>query len=151
MHWRVPLFPAVLCVSIFIAASCGTGDDDDSGGNAGNEDDSAPGDDTDDVVGDDAPPPSTDPDAECAGLLNETAKSACHDCVLQCNLALQAGYDLSAGPCISEAIIPDWTCDATHSPRLPSDDYAQNRCIQYPDIAHHMIEVTPECRFLTAI
>ncbi len=148
-----PFFFAFLAAVFFvlIGFSCDSGDDDDN--DAGETDDdsaSSP----DDDGGEDFEP--TNPAEECEALDPEEggepeANEACRNCVIQCNLARQSSYDLSDGPCLSESILEGWVCDVAHSPRLPVDDLPANQCAQYPDIAPHLIEVSPACHFIRAL
>jgi hypothetical protein len=81
----------------------------------------------------------------------EKAKAAC---VAECKKHLQGGEDLSAGPCLSDAlpgrvVQPDWVCDVAHSPRQDVDNQPKNQCAAYYDgTAHHFIEVDPACAYI---
>ena len=62
-----------------------------------------------------------------------------------------SGADLSAGPCISQQILPDWCVDLVHSPRIPSDDLPANRCPTYLDgRVRHQVELDLEGRLIRA-
>jgi len=55
---------------------------------------------------------------------------------------VEQGVDLSNGPCLADAIFPDWVADIAHNPRLAIDDEAQNQCPSYlAGRAHHFIEL----------
>jgi hypothetical protein len=61
------------------------------------------------------------------------------------------GNDFDRGPCLSNAIVPDWVCDIAHSPRLPIDDEANNQCSAYASgRAHHFVEVDGNCNLIRA-
>lgn len=54
----------------------------------------------------------------------------------------EAGADFSGGPCLSNALMPDWVVDIVHNPRLPADDLPQNQCPSYREgKATHFIEL----------
>lgn len=58
---------------------------------------------------------------------------------------IKQGADLSNGPCLSDAIFPDWVADIAHDPRLPVDDESQNQCPSFrAGRAHHFIELDPK-------
>jgi len=64
--------------------------------------------------------------------------------------------DLSNGPCLSdnnpEWNIEDWVCDVAHWPRESVDNRPENQCSAYRHgLAHHFVEVTPECEFIRAV
>lgn len=53
-----------------------------------------------------------------------------------------SGEDLSNGPCLSNALMPDWVVDIAHSPRQTQDDLAQNQCPAYLEgRARHFVEL----------
>jgi hypothetical protein len=50
--------------------------------------------------------------------------------------------DLSAGPCLSENLIPDWVLDVAHNPRQPIDDLPANQCQAFRSgRTHHFVEM----------
>lgn len=52
------------------------------------------------------------------------------------------GEDLSNGPCITEALMPEWVADIAHNPREPIDDVVQNQCSSYFEgRAKHFVEL----------
>jgi hypothetical protein len=56
--------------------------------------------------------------------------------------ALEAGTDISVGPCLSNDLMPDWVTDVVHSPREPVDDLPQNQCQAYFEgRAKHFVEL----------
>jgi len=40
----------------------------------------------------------------------------------------ESGADLSLGPCLSDALMPNWVVDLVHEPRIPLDDLPENQC-----------------------
>ncbi|MEM5798270.1 MAG: hypothetical protein QXP39_01885 [Candidatus Aenigmatarchaeota archaeon] len=72
-------------------------------------------------------------------------------CIQLCQAVKQNGTDLSAGPCLSNAIIPGWVCDVAHSPRAYIDNIPENQCPAYGMTAKHFVEVDPECNFIRAV
>ncbi len=53
--------------------------------------------------------------------------------------------DFSTGPCLSNALMPDWVVDIVHSPRLSIDDLPENQCPAYIEgKAHHFVELDTE-------
>ena len=44
---------------------------------------------------------------------------------------IKSKEDLSLGPCLSNAIIPNWAVDLVHNSRQPIDDLAENQCPSY--------------------
>ncbi|MBI2086368.1 hypothetical protein HYT74_03440 [Candidatus Daviesbacteria bacterium] len=50
--------------------------------------------------------------------------------------------DLSNGPCLSNALMPNWVADLVHSPRIPVDDLSENQCSGYIEgRAQHFVEL----------
>lgn len=63
----------------------------------------------------------------------------------------QEGFDFSNGPCISNALMPDWVADIAHNPRSPEDDLPQNQCVVYIEgRAKHFVELDPEGNLIRA-
>ena len=60
---------------------------------------------------------------------------------------------LASGPCLSDRDYfpyPDWVCDVVHNPRIAIDDFPENQCRKFREgKAHHFVEVTPACEFIT--
>lgn len=57
-------------------------------------------------------------------------------------LEKQSGRDLSSGPCLSNALMPNWVLDIAHSPRQPIDDLPENQCLSYREgKAEHFVEL----------
>ncbi len=52
------------------------------------------------------------------------------------------GEDFSNGPCLSEALLPNWVVDIAHNPRSPVDDLPQNQCQSYREgRSKHFVEL----------
>ena len=52
------------------------------------------------------------------------------------------GIDFSKGPCLSQAIIPNWVCDVAHNPREDVDDKLENQCSAFREgKAEHFVEL----------
>lgn len=52
------------------------------------------------------------------------------------------GEDFSNGPCLSEALMPNWVLDIAHNPRLPVDDLPENQCQTFREgRAKHFVEL----------
>lgn len=68
-------------------------------------------------------------------------------CQELCQVELYSGdSDFTVGPCLSNAIIPDWVCDIAHEPRQAIDDDPANQCAAFHDgTAHHFVEVDGNC------
>lgn len=50
--------------------------------------------------------------------------------------------DISNGPCLSDALMPNWVADIVHNPRLPIDDLPANQCPAYREgRAEHFVEL----------
>lgn len=61
------------------------------------------------------------------------------------------GEDLSNGPCISNALMPDWVADIAHSPRQAIDDLRENQCPAYFEgRARHFVELDLEGNLIKA-
>ncbi|MFH0873882.1 MAG: hypothetical protein V1846_03560 [Candidatus Komeilibacteria bacterium] len=61
------------------------------------------------------------------------------------------GEDLTAGPCLSEKIIPDWAADIAHNPRQESDNLSANQCRSYlQGQTHHFVELDPQGNLIRA-
>lgn len=62
-----------------------------------------------------------------------------------------AGADMSAGPCLSNEITPDWVADVVHNPRQAVDNLPANQCSAYREgKAHHFVELDTEGNFIKA-
>jgi hypothetical protein len=69
-------------------------------------------------------------------------------CVRSCQ---QFNGDKSDGPCLTDELYPDWVCDIAHSPREDVDNLPENQCDKYKEgVAHHFVEVTPDCVLIRA-
>jgi PBP1b-binding outer membrane lipoprotein LpoB len=89
-----------------------------------------------------------------SGCINQTetqkdVEKATLACVNECKAWLNAGKDLSNGPCLLDPIpdTPDWVCDVAHSPRIPEiDNQPVNQCSTFREgKAHHFVEVNSNC------
>ncbi|MEM2974168.1 MAG: hypothetical protein QW112_00865 [Candidatus Micrarchaeia archaeon] len=72
------------------------------------------------------------------------------DCIALCQSEKLSGRDLSDGPCLSNRIAENWVCDVAHKPRIDVDNRPENQCPEYRSgIAHHFVEVDPDCNLIT--
>ncbi len=63
----------------------------------------------------------------------------------------QLGQDFSSGPCLSNALLPDWVLDIVHNPRQPIDDLPQNQCSAYlQGRVTHFVELDTEGNLVRA-
>lgn len=61
------------------------------------------------------------------------------------------GEDFSNGPCLSNAVMPNWVVDIAHKPRLTLDDQPGNQCSAYIEgSAKHFVELDPEGNLIRA-
>lgn len=61
------------------------------------------------------------------------------------------GEDFSKGPCLSEALMPDWVVDIAHNPRSPVDDLPENQCEAFREgRAKHFVELDLEGNLIRA-
>lgn len=59
--------------------------------------------------------------------------------------------DFLTGPCLSNALMPDWVVDVVHSPRSSIDDLPENQCPAYIEgKAHHFVELDTEGNLIRA-
>ncbi len=59
--------------------------------------------------------------------------------------------DLSAGPCLSDSLIPGWVADIAHDPRQEVDNQAENQCAAYRNgTAKHFVELDPQGNLIRA-
>ena len=57
-------------------------------------------------------------------------------------MKIERNGDLSNGPCLSNALMPDWVADIVHSPRQEMDDSPENQCPAYLEgRARHFVEL----------
>lgn len=57
-------------------------------------------------------------------------------------LKKESKEDLSFGPCLSDALMPNWVVDIVHSPRQPVDDLPENQCPSFREgRAKHFVEL----------
>ena len=63
----------------------------------------------------------------------------------------EKGRDFSSGPCLSDALLPNWVVDIAHNPRIPIDDLPQNQCPGYREGKFkHFVELDPEGNLIRA-
>lgn len=63
----------------------------------------------------------------------------------------EKGRDFSNGPCLSDALMPNWVLDIAHSPRLPIDDKRENQCPGFFEgRTQHFVELDPEGNLIRA-
>lgn len=61
------------------------------------------------------------------------------------------GEDFSSGPCLTNALTPDWVLDIVHNPRQPIDDLPENQCPAYLEgRARHFVELDPDGNLVRA-
>ncbi len=61
------------------------------------------------------------------------------------------GEDFSNGPCLSDALMPNWVVDIVHSPRLPVDDLPENQCPSFREgRTGHFVELDLEGKLIRA-
>lgn len=75
-------------------------------------------------------------------------------CIKKCNELLNAGTNLSSGPCILDPVpeMNEWVCDIAHQPRQAVDNARENQCNAWHNSsAKHFIEITPECEFIKSV
>ena len=80
------------------------------------------------------------------------AFDASNKCVKLCNQAKAEGRNLSAGPCLSNELFPNfpWVCDVAHDPRQDVDNLEQNTCPAFGVTAQHFVEVDENCRIIVS-
>ncbi len=63
----------------------------------------------------------------------------------------EMGKDFTSGPCLSNALMPNWVLDIVHSPRQPVDDLIQNQCPAFlEERTQHFVELDTEGNFVRA-
>lgn len=61
------------------------------------------------------------------------------------------GEDFSNGPCLSNALMPNWVVDIAHNPRIPVDDQPGNQCSAYiQGSPRHFVELDPDGNLIRA-
>lgn len=61
------------------------------------------------------------------------------------------GRDFSNGPCLSDALLPNWVVDIAHNPRLSTDDLPGNQCPSNVEgRSQHFVELDPEGNLIRA-
>ncbi|MDP3974185.1 MAG: hypothetical protein Q8P92_05140 [Candidatus Daviesbacteria bacterium] len=57
-------------------------------------------------------------------------------------LRKEEGLNFSEGPCLTNALMPDWVVDMVHEPRQDIDDLDQNQCAAFREgRAEHFVEL----------
>lgn len=65
--------------------------------------------------------------------------------------AKEQGRDFSSGPCLSNALMPNWVADIAHHPRQAIDDLPENQCPAYREgRAQHFVELDTEGNLIRA-
>lgn len=63
----------------------------------------------------------------------------------------EMGEGFSNGPCLSNALMPDWVVDIVHKPRISVDDLSENQCPAYIEgKAQHFVELDLEGNLVRA-
>jgi len=63
----------------------------------------------------------------------------------------QEGTDFSRGPCLSNRLIPDWSLDIAHNPRIAEDENDDNQCSAFLEgQAKHFVELDPDGNLIRA-
>ena len=63
----------------------------------------------------------------------------------------EQGKNFSNGPCLSDALLPNWVVDIAHNPRIPIDDFPQNQCPGFLEgRAQHFVELDPNGNLIRA-
>src|SRR5947199_39878 len=61
------------------------------------------------------------------------------------------GVNFKNGPCLTNALIPDWVLDIAHNPRIPTDNLGANQCSALLEgKAHHFVELDPDGNLIRA-
>ncbi len=77
-------------------------------------------------------------------LENPTVK-----CINLCREQVDAGVDLSSGPCLSNEISKNWVCDVAHDPRQEIDNDPSNQCEAFANgSARHFVEIDTSCNLI---
>lgn len=67
------------------------------------------------------------------------------------SIKAKSGEDLSFGPCLSDALMPNWVVDIVHSPRQELDDLEENQCPSYlQGRTQHLVELDIEGNLIRA-
>lgn len=65
------------------------------------------------------------------------------------SIRVKSGQDLSTGPCLSDALMPNWVVDIVHRPRIALDDLAENQCPSYVEgRSLHLVELDIDGNFV---
>lgn len=88
--------------------------------------------------------------------LSQTApKSEIDTAINQARLLYQtkkhSKEELSRGPCLSDALMPNWVLDIVHNPRQEIDDLPENQCpAMVQGSAQHFVELDLEGNLIRA-
>lgn len=90
-----------------------------------------------------------------AADLSKPTKNEIDTAVNQANLLYkyekERGRDFGSGPCLSDALMPNWVVDIAHNPRLPIDDREGNQCPSYVEgRSEHFVELDIEGNLIRA-
>lgn len=85
----------------------------------------------------------------------QAPKSEIETAVNQANLLyrvkLKSGEDMNSGPCLSDALMPNWVVDIVHNPRQEVDDLEENQCPSYiQGRSLHLVELDKEGNLIRA-
>jgi hypothetical protein len=57
-------------------------------------------------------------------------------------LRKEEGVDFANGPCLTNALMPNWVVDIVHRPRIAIDELPENQCSSYREgKAKHLVEL----------
>ena len=80
---------------------------------------------------------------------NSERNSAVEKCIQLCRSLISNNADIYFGPCLSNEIEKDWVCDVAHSPRIASDNLAENQCSFFREgKAGHFVELDTDCSMI---
>ena len=90
-----------------------------------------------------------------SGIPKPVAKSEVETAINQAKyfykIKKESVEDLAAGPCLSDALMPNWVLDIAHNPRLPIDDLPENQCPSYREgRAQHFVELDVQGNLIRA-
>lgn len=63
----------------------------------------------------------------------------------------EKGRDFLSGPCLSDALLPNWVVDVAHNPRQSLDDRSENQCPSYVEgRSQHFVELDTDGNLIRA-
>jgi hypothetical protein len=63
----------------------------------------------------------------------------------------EKGKDFENGPCLSDALLPNWVVDIVHNPRTALDNLPQNQCPAFLEgKAQHFVELDTDGKLIRA-